>query len=87
MDSSFYDKDTQMIRVTQELNMKYLVLSFFDNSTSYAYGCSTDKDMIQYVNTCLNYKPQAGSAAVKHVQVYKVDSTQYTLTIFHDIEV
>lgn len=85
---TIYQQST-IIQKTVRNNMKYIILTYFDNDNVFSYGSTDDKSMFSNVSTSINYNStkQAGNPSLLSVQVYQVDATKRTLTLIHDIGV
>lgn len=86
--ATIYDRPTTIERVVRS-NMKYIIITYFDNGSVFSYASTDDKSMFSNVGSSINYNStkQSGTPVLQSVQVYLVDATKRSLTLVHDIEV
>ena len=85
---TIYEQPTTIERIVS-MTMKYIIVTYYDNSTAYPYGVATDKDMFSTVGGAVNYNTnkQPSAPLLLAVQVYSIDFKDHALTLVHDIEV
>lgn len=86
--ATIYEQPTTIDRIVRS-NMKYIIITYFDNGSAFSYASTDDKSMFANVGGSINYNStkQAGNPTLEAVQVYIVDAAKRTVTLVHDIEV